>query len=115
MATRKKKPAPPPPPDTSPISFEFITGGTEPKRLLRVGDLTVYRHDAPSCLNGDVRVHKMRVTVELVDEPVEVIQARIQDLWERCSNYHHWDPLKQAAAKVGLTLDMKTMGTRKSE
>ena len=46
----------------------------------------------PSCFNGMVRVRKYKVTVELVEEPIEVIQARIQKMWDECKNHHHWGP-----------------------
>ena len=65
----------------------------------QVGSL---KSDSPTCSNGVVRVAKYRVRVEPVDEPVEVIQARIQKLWDECDNSHHWGPLQAAAAKYGM-------------
>jgi DNA helicase HerA-like ATPase len=62
------------------------------------------RQDEPSCFNGNVRVRKYRVTVELIDEPEEVIRERIQKLWDECNNHHHWQPLKNAAKQYGLDL-----------
>lgn len=59
---------------------------------------------APSCFNGHVEVRRCRVTVELIDEPNEVIGARLQQMWDECDNWHHWGPLKAAAAKVGYTI-----------
>lgn len=58
----------------------------------------------PSSFNGDVQVRKYRVTVELIDEPDDVIRARIQTLWDECENHHHWQPLKAMAKKYGLEL-----------
>lgn len=59
----------------------------------------------PSCFNGFVRVRKYKVTVELIDEPLDVIHARIQKLWdEGKGNHHHWEPLLAAARKHGLEL-----------
>lgn len=60
--------------------------------------------DEPSCFNGNVCVRKYKVTVELVEEPIEVIQARIQKMWDECKNHHHWQPLKNEAKKYGLEL-----------
>lgn len=58
----------------------------------------------PTCFNGMVRVRKYRVTVELIDEPIEVIQKRIKKMWDECETHHHWDPLKAVAAEYGLEL-----------
>ena len=60
--------------------------------------------DEPSCFNGMVRVRKYKITTELVDEPIEVIQARIQKMWDECTNHHNWNSLQKEAAKYGLTL-----------
>lgn len=46
------------------------------------------------------------ITVELVEEPIEVIRERILKLWRECDNWHHWDLLKSAAAESGLVLSM---------
>ena len=62
------------------------------------------KQDEPSAFNGNVEVRKYRVTVELIDEPDDVIRARIQKLWDECDNHHHWQPLKNAAKKYGLEL-----------
>ncbi len=59
----------------------------------------------PSCWNGNVRVRKYRITVELIDEPEEVIQARIQKLWDECTNHYNWAAIKSAAALEGVNVD----------
>ncbi len=58
----------------------------------------------PSCFNGNVSVRKYRVTIELVEEPNEVIAERIQLLWDKCDNLHHWTHLRIAAQKIGYEL-----------
>lgn len=58
----------------------------------------------PSCFNGKVSVRKFRVTIELIDEPVEVIQERIRQLWGKCDNSHHWVPLQYMGKKYGIEL-----------
>jgi hypothetical protein len=58
----------------------------------------------PTCFNGSVSVRKYKHTIELVEEPIEVIQARIKKLWDECDNHHHWQPLKAEAKKYGLEL-----------
>ena len=60
--------------------------------------------DQPTCFNGDVSVRKYKVTIALVDEPIEVIRERIQKMWDECDNSHHWEPLRKEAAKFGLSL-----------
>jgi len=53
----------------------------------------------PSSLNGRICVEKYKVTIELVKEPEEVICRRLQDLWDKCDNYHEWEPLENMAKK----------------
>lgn len=57
-----------------------------------------------SCFNGFVSVVKYKVTVERIDEPTEVYAERLQKLWDECDNQHNWTPLKNMAAKLGVTL-----------
>ncbi len=66
----------------------------------------------PSCFNGMVEVRKYRVTVELVDEPEEVIRERIQKLWDECENHHHWQPLKASGRRYGLELSHRKPTTQ---
>lgn len=61
-------------------------------------------HKKPSCFNGIVRVIKYRITIEKIDEPIEIIKDRIQDLWDNCDNMHHRTPLTKTAKKYGLKL-----------
>ena len=56
----------------------------------------------PSCFNGIVRVTKVRVTIEDVQEDDDVIRARLKKLWDECKNPHHWHPLKVMANKYGM-------------
>ena len=58
----------------------------------------------PSCFNGIVRIKRYRVTVEEIEEPVEVLQARLQKLWEESDNMHHYNPLVLAAKELGIEL-----------
>lgn len=60
--------------------------------------------DEPSCFNGTVSIHRYRVTAERIDEPVEVLAARLQDLWDHTDNHHHVATLEQAAKKLGVEL-----------
>lgn len=105
---RRPKPISPPPisPPPYPMVFETLS---EP---------FINKHDMekePSCSNGIVNVRRYRITVELIDEPIEVIRERILKLWYACDNWHHWSPLKSAAARVGLVLDMRDVGRDRKE
>ena len=77
-----------------------------------VGSMT---QKEPSCFNGIVSVYRYRVTIELIEEPTEVIAARIQKLWEECDNMHHFGPLRKAAEKIGLVLDSAKLNIRKKK
>ncbi len=59
--------------------------------------------DSPSCVNR-VSYRKHRVTCELIDEPVEVLGARLQKLWEESDNFHHWPMLEKEAKAIGYEL-----------
>jgi hypothetical protein len=62
------------------------------------------RQAEPSCFNGMVRVEKYRVTVEKVEEPADVIHARLRKMWDECDNSHHREPLIRAGLKYGIDL-----------
>lgn len=64
----------------------------------------------PSCWNGDVRVVRYRITAEIIDEPKEVIAARLLKLWREADNMHHYEPLKRCAAKYGVDLPCDELG-----
>ena len=66
----------------------------------------------PTCFNGMVRVRRYKVSVELIDEDEDIIRARIQKLWDECSNTHNWDGLKSEAKKYGLKLSFETQNRR---
>lgn len=73
------------------------------------------RDDAPSCMNGSVRVRRYRITVEPVEEPPEVVHQRLQELWEKETNHHQRIPLLREAARLGYVLkgDMGAKGSRR--
>lgn len=78
-------------------------------------DVRNLTQEQPSCFNGDVRVRRYRVTIERIDEPVEVITARLQTLWETCDNMHYWESLKAAAARLGYALKGSAGAKRKDK
>jgi hypothetical protein len=67
-------------------------------------ELSSLTQKEPTCFNGKVRVRKTRITVELIDEPIEVIQERIQKLWDENKNHHNWGPLVSIGKEYNLEL-----------
>lgn len=61
----------------------------------------------PSAFNGHVRVHRFRVSVELIPEPDEVIHDRLEKLWVESDNHHDCVPLEYAAHKIGYAFNGK--------
>lgn len=102
MAARKAKQKEPAKPEF-PVSFETFR------------HISAYTQDGlnqtePSCWNGFVSVRKYRVTIEEIEEPIEVIQARLIKLWRECDNHHHYGPLRSAAMRYGLALNSEELG-----
>lgn len=60
--------------------------------------------DEPSCFNNIVRVIRYRVTVEPIKEPVQVIKARLQSLWD-AANYKNRSSVEYEAKKLGIKID----------
>lgn len=95
---KKKQPV-----DTYPKVFEtFKTLGMYERRE--------FDRWEPSVINGVVRFRKYRVTIEEIEEPVEVLQERLIKMWEECDNMHHMDSLQKAAKSIGFELDYATRG-----
>jgi hypothetical protein len=69
-----------------------------------LSDVTHRTYEQPSVCNGDVRVTRYRITVEKVEEPIEIIADRLRQLWRQSNHHHEWWPLKEAAKKHGITL-----------
>lgn len=63
------------------------------------------RFREPEAFNQRVRVRRFRTTVELVEEPREVIAERIRKLWRENSNHHDREALMAAAAEYGVKLE----------
>ena len=59
----------------------------------------------PSRFNANVRVVKYKITVEQIDEPLDVIQARIKKLWDECDNRNDRPALKEVAKKYNMDLE----------
>lgn len=54
----------------------------------------------PSCFNGVVRVKKYRITIEEIDEPIEVVTTRLEKLWVESDNHHDYKPLQKVAKEL---------------
>lgn len=67
----------------------------------------------PDCWNGEVSFKKYSVTIEEILETKEIYAERLQKLWEECDNHHHYQPIKAAAAKLGIKLESTTYGIRR--
>ncbi len=93
-ATQAKKPP------EFPISFETFRriDGYQRERL---------KDTSPSCFNGQVFIRRYRVTIEEIDEPTEILRARLTKLWRECDNHHHWGPMQALAKSLGFELDHK--------
>lgn len=63
----------------------------------------------PSATNS-IRIRKYRVTVEEVQEPIEVLQERLLWLWHRNANQHEREHLKREATKLGYVLPSDEYG-----
>lgn len=70
----------------------------------KIGDweLSNMRYNAtePKCFNGIVSIRRYKVIVEEIEEPIEILQERLEKLWLECNNSHHWEPLKQVAESL---------------
>lgn len=108
---RRRAAVPPPvtprPPTAAEERREFTTF-----RQLSGYDAGNLMWTTPACVNGDVRVRQYRITCELIDEPTEVIHARLVDLWEHSNSHHQADPLRREAARYGLNLDLFDFGSK---
>jgi len=62
-------------------------------------EMSNLKSNEATCFNGNVNVRKYKVTIELIEEPNELIIERLQKLWDECDNDHYWTPLRIEAKK----------------
>lgn len=94
MARSKKAP----PADPGPVFPVTIETYRDPMH-----DLRDIRQTEPSAWNGDIRIRRYRITVELIDEPVEVLRDRLRALWRQTEpNHHRWGPMRAEAKRLGM-------------
>lgn len=72
----------------------------------KIGSYTIdnLKQEKADCFNGLVSIKKYKVTIELIEEPKDVLSERLQELWDLCNNIHHWNTLKQSAKEIGYEL-----------
>lgn len=85
--------APAPKPDEYPKVREFF-GTPSAWEIGRLG------RSEPSCFNGVVSVERYQIRIEKIDEPDDVIEARLKKLWRESErNIHSVHPMRAFAAK----------------
>ena len=67
----------------------------------------------PSAFNGMVHFRRYRITVDLIDEPKEILIERLKILWENETNSHQYDPIRAAALGLGCELEANDFGKLK--
>lgn len=70
----------------------------------------IHVHREPFAINEHVAIRRFRITVEPIEEPIEVLVERIRKLWVECDNHHLWLPLMSEAGRLGITLDIDDFG-----
>lgn len=54
-------------------------------------------------INGNIKIERYRVTVEKIEEPIEVLRARLLKLWRTDEhNPHHYEAFQHWAEKLGM-------------
>jgi hypothetical protein len=92
-AARRKKPAAPPKPEFPRVVETFQKPHATDMR----------EQTEPSCFNGFVRIRRYRITVELIEEPIEVLRERLLKLWRESErNTHHTYSMREAAKELGM-------------
>lgn len=101
--TRSARPKPP------------LATHTPPTRTIEgYGTPRVDLPSAPYCFNGAAHVFRYRVTIERVEEPAEVLRARIQELCETSDNSHDMPALRAVAAEAGVEIAPAQWGKRRA-
>lgn len=102
---KKKAPAPPLEPVKTVVYEGF--GSRDARAVTRP-----YLCQVPGYVNS-ISLHRIRITVEVLEEPTEVLAERLQELWETLPyNVHHSDTFKRHASEYGIELPYETRGIR---
>ena len=78
----------------------------------RVGtyDTASWTWEEPICFNSTVAVEKYRITVERIEESVDVYKERLTKLWRGCGNNNHCQYLEATAKRLGVNLNPVDFG-----
>jgi hypothetical protein len=89
-----------------PLSQTSVSSSTSFETFRSIGSYEISNliQKEPTSFNGDVRIKKYKVTIQEIIEPKEVYEKRIQELWDKCNNMHHYNPIKNIAKKLGYEL-----------
>lgn len=60
----------------------------------------------------DILAGRYCVSVGSLGDSERVVHKRLIDMWETCTNYHYWFPIKFAARRCGLELEAHEFGKR---
>ena len=92
--------------ETPQLSENAVSSSTSFETFRNVGhyEISNLTTDKPTSFNGDVRIKKYRITIEEVIESQEVYEQRVQELWDKCDNMHHFRPIQNTAKKIGYEL-----------
>jgi hypothetical protein len=95
--------------DKGPFKEEFET-------FKNINNIPLYHmcQDKPTCFNGTVSIRRYRVLIQEIMEPREVLQERLQALWETERNYLSIESMQAYAAELGMTLT-GAMGSKASK
>lgn len=63
------------------------------------------KRSEPDCYNGFVHVQRYRVTVELIEEPAEVLEARLRELLKTTTRSDAKKEIYAEAKRLGIKLD----------
>lgn len=100
-AAKSAKPVKPTPPQYPLVHVGFDDFRFELDRALLSGSMVG---------NFGVKFRRYRITVEVIDEPVDVLKARLVKLWRGTSNHHDRPKLVAAAKTIGVALDPEEFG-----
>jgi hypothetical protein len=73
-------------------------------------DIERHAAPAPSAINF-ISIHRVRITIEDIEESDEVLGARLVELWENTPlNHHHHGSFTRLAEKYGVELKHERWG-----
>lgn len=68
-------------------------------------DIARLKADEPACFNGMVQVQRYRVTVELIEEPLDVLEDRLRGLLAKATRDNSKRDILAEAKRLGIVLE----------